>query len=110
MKKPLKNIGFLLYSSEVFTFVWQRPIFALTLFSAFNGLTSVFEMGTGVTHWLSSPYFSLNQRIVSRCLLNEEMFSACLHGSFKNKHQLRHNCGYSFYVSFLLEEVDQSSV
>ena len=54
-RKNPKNIGFLLYSSG-FIFVWRLPIFAFTLSSAFNGLTSVFEMGTGVTHWLSSPY------------------------------------------------------
>ena len=42
-----------------FYFVWRLPIFTFTLSSAFNGLTSVFEMGTGVTHWLSSPYRSV---------------------------------------------------
>ncbi len=42
-----------------FHFVWRLPIFAFTLSSAFNGLTSVFEMGTGVTHWLASPYRSV---------------------------------------------------
>ena len=47
-----------------FHFVWRLPVFAFTLSSAFNGLTSVFEMGTGVTHWLSSPYCALNQRIL----------------------------------------------
>ena len=54
-RKNPKNIGFLLYPSG-FIFVWRLPIFAFTLSSAFNGLTSVFEMGTCVTHWLSSPY------------------------------------------------------
>ena len=62
-QKNPKDIGFLLYPSG-FIFVWRLPIFAFTLSSAFNGLTSVFEMGTGVTHWLSSPYSSLNQRIL----------------------------------------------
>ena len=57
-RKNPKNIGFLLYPSG-FIFVWRLPIFAFTLSSAFNGLTSVFEMGTGVTHWLSSPYWSV---------------------------------------------------
>ena len=40
--------------------VRQLPIFAFTLSSAFNGLTSVFEMGTGVSHWLSPPYLSMD--------------------------------------------------
>lgn len=31
-------------------FVQQLPIFAFTLSSAFNGLTSVFEMRTGISH------------------------------------------------------------
>ena len=44
------------HTLQGFTSVWRLPIFAFTLSSAFNGLTSVFEMGTGVTHWLSSPY------------------------------------------------------
>ena len=56
-KKALEDM--ISHTLQGFTSVWRLPIFAFTLSSAFNGLTSVFEMGTGVTHWLSSPYWSV---------------------------------------------------
>ena len=42
-------------------------------------------------------------RLVIAVLISSCYCSSILsHGSFKNKHQLRHNCGYSYWMTFVI--------
>lgn len=50
LNRKIKNYQWKSPDRLIRAFVQQLPIFAFTLSSAFNGLTSVFEMRTGVSH------------------------------------------------------------
>ena len=101
VKNSRKNIGFLLYPSGNLRF---------RLATSYLRFDTIFGV-----QWLNCCV-----RDGNRCD-PLAIITILSHGPFKNKHQLRHNCGYSysltlhcddesFLISFLLEEVDQSSV